>query len=394
MVDTTDFDTYLRKSLAQALRKERYGRLCRSEPSDFSHSGNILSQILTWWMVVSLAFWLFIRVDLSIWQAAGVVAGLLLVLAGFAGATKRFGTALLIIFFLWIASGVASYRVAGSDGLLVTHVVPLGVVLIAAMMWSAISLASRIPVLLPVAVIVVFLPLLTQDLWVVGDAVGLQLIAVAAVALGPPLLFLGARFSKTDVKRLFAEVTAPTSEGSLSRREILQAIKEAPRTEEKAEPPEDAWLWGRLHAAYENAGDFSKNAEEMAGDIGKTFTRHCTFRLIRLVIGITAFFGAFVYLLAWAAIPISTSTKWIGHPVDTTTLGLADWQISIPTTPYISVAMLLAVVAGAAFAAFALTEERYSNALSDVLIYAPAKRCVTLGVPYKVLFPDKTDQAT
>ncbi len=386
MVASTDRETYLQTGLVQALRKERYGRLCRHEPSDTTHISTLLSQGMTWSMVASLAFWLFVRVNLSVWQSIGVVVVFLFVLALFAGATKRFGLAALVIVVLWIATGVYSYVTAGIGGAALTNLLPFALVALSVWTWRALALASSIPFLLPVALVVVFLPLLTQDLWVVGDEIGTQLVAVAFVALAPPLGFLAYRYSRIDVSDQFSSALGRVRQSEALQGKVLEAIRNAPR-EVAADPPSDEWLWAKLKGQYESVTD--SEARQLGVELSTLFRRQTIFRLMRLAIGIGALFGAFVYVLAWAAIPISTSARWIGHDVATSSIDFAGWSFTLPTSQYLAVAVLLSIVAAAAFVAFALTEDRYSNALTDVLVGDPAERCVMLAVPYRSLYPSK-----
>jgi hypothetical protein len=374
---------YLRVSLAQALRKEHFGRLCKDEPSDWTHLSSILSQGMTWSMVLALVVWLLVRVELTLWQAIGVVGGFLLLLALFAAATKRFGVAASFIVLLWVGTGVQSLVVAGLVGLLVTNILPFAVVALAVWTWRVLVLASAVPLLLPVALVVVFLPLLTQDLWILGDEIGIQLVSVAAVALAPPLLFLALRYRRTEVEAQFSTALQRLVVSGAIRDELLVAIKSAPR-ETVEEPPSDDWMWGQLKGAYEGPN----RAEELtliANQIRGPFRRQCIYRLFRLAAGAATLSGVFVFVLAWAAIPVSTSARWIGHSVDMTTVSFASISFELPVAPYVSVAALLAVVATAALVAFALTEDQYSEALGEVLVSRPAERCVLLGLAFRSL---------
>jgi hypothetical protein len=380
-----DDEAYLRTGLVQALRKERCGRLCRGEPSDTRHIASLLSQALTWSMVASQVFWLMIDLDLDLWQAGGIVGLFLIALVIFAAVTKRTDTAALVILAAWVATAVVSFFEAGIGSVLLTHLLPFALVPLGVSMWRAVSFAGEVPFLLPIALLVVFLPLLSQDLWVVGDQIGWQLLALAAVALGPLLVILGVRFARVDVGAAFGESAAGLldSDGELRVR-VLKAIEEAPRSSPVAEPPSEDWLWTRLEPLYRK-GDLLARASEIGEAARPRFRRQILLRLSRFVIGTVAFFGGFVYLLAWAAIPLSTSSGWVGHPIETETIEFAGLHAAVPTFPYISVALLLAIVAAAAFIAFALTEDRYSTALSDVLVGKPARRCLTLAVPYRAL---------
>jgi MFS family permease len=383
--DTTDEEAYLRTGLVQALRKEHCGRLCRGEPSDTSHTASLLSQSLVWSMVASQLFWLMIDVDIDFWQAGGIVGLFLFALAGFAALTKRFGAAALVIAAAWVATGVLSFLEGGAASLLLTHLVPFAIVPLGASMWRAVSLAGAVPFLLPIALLVVFLPLLSQDLWTVGDEIGWQLIGLAAVALGPLLVILGVRFARVDVVAAFRESAGrfPDPDDDFRDR-VLEAVKEAPRSHAVAEPPSDDWLWARLEPLYRD-GDLAARAAEIGGEVRPQFRRQTLLRLSRFVVGTVAFFAGFIYLLAWAAIPLSTSSVWVGHPIATETIRFAGLEAAVPTFPYISVALVLAIVAAAAFIAFALTEDRYSTALSEVLVGRPAERCLTLALPYRAL---------
>jgi hypothetical protein len=119
-------------------------------------------------MVLGLALWLFIRIELDAFQALGVVLGFLLLIALFAGATKQFATALLVIVGVWVLTGVHTYFDAGAEALAVTHLMPFFLIPLSILMWNAFLLAMSVPYVLPIAFLVVFLPLLTEDLWEIG----------------------------------------------------------------------------------------------------------------------------------------------------------------------------------------------------------------------------------
>jgi hypothetical protein len=382
-----DPDSYLRQGLVQALRKEHFGKLCSAEERDSSHMANLLSQTITWSMVASLVLWLDAGVGFDIWQSGGIVALFLFALAAYAGATKRFRTAALIIFLAWAASAVFSALQDGLSSAALTHLLPFAIVIVSIWMWGAIRLAVSIPFLLPLALIVVFVPLLTQDLWIVGDEIDGQLVAVAIVALGPLSLFIAFRYARTDLRLLLVEAIERLGADQPQEGErAAEAVINAPR-KEGVEAPTKGWLAERIGPSYLRA-DPEAIASKIEAAIKPSFRRQTTLRLGRLVIGILAFFAAFTYLLAWAVVPTSTSARWIGHPVSTTHVTFAYWTVTLPTGAYIAVALLLAIVASAAFIAFALTEDRYSDAVAAVLVREPAGDCVMLAVPYLEIFSE------
>jgi hypothetical protein len=337
-------------------------------------------------MVASQVFWLMIDVGLDFWQAAGAIALFLFALAGYAAVTKRFGTAAVVIFGAWLVTGVLSFLHSGIGSVLLTHVLPFAIVPLGASMWRAVGFASSFPYLLPIALLVVFLPLLTQDLWVLGDEIRWRLVAVAAVALGPLLAILAVRFSRTDVTGAFRSAGEQLERIDDGRRErVLKALKDAPRDSPVAEPPADDWLWLQLEPCYRGP-ELGLRGAEIGEAVRPQFRRRILLRLARLVVGTVAFLAGFIYCLAWAAIPLATSSRWVGHPIETQTVSFAGLSAAVPGFPYISVALLLAIVAAAAFIAFALTEDRYSTALSEVLVAKPAGHCLELAVPYRGLF--------
>lgn len=292
---------YLRFGLVQALRKERYGRLCRDEPADSTHLANLVSQGLMWSMILSLVVWLIARLGLTFWQAAGAGSLLVIVLSLFAAATNRFRLVASAIAGLWLLAGVQSFLAGGIESLAITNGLPFVLVVVVLWMWNALAFVSDIPFLLPIALVVVFLPLLTQDLWTVGDDIGAQVIAVAVVALGPLLLVLGTRFINADIEAVFR--TATESMGATGDRDeaVVKAIKQAPRAEVDADAPPDDWLRDELDGLYASS-DLDEVASKLAVELRIVFRRHMIWRLTRLVVGTSAFFASFIYLLAWAAI--------------------------------------------------------------------------------------------
>jgi hypothetical protein len=161
-------------------------------------------------------------------------------------------------------------------------------------------------------------------------------------------------------------------------------VREAPREDTASEFPSDEWTGTRLRYCYDDAS-FIDAARAIAEESRSSFRRQTIYRLSRLTLGIGAFFVVFIFSLSWAAIPTETSTRWIGREVSTETVGLPGWDFALPTFPYLSVSLLLAIVATAAVVAFALTEDRYSSAISEVLVRGPADRCVSIGAPYWML---------
>jgi hypothetical protein len=332
-------------------------------------------------MFVCLVVWLVVVLHLSIWQAGGAVGALVVSLALLLMRTRSLHLILVLIVGLWLATGAASLVLGGLGLAAATHVLAFVLIALVVVMWRTISLASRIPFLLPVALLVVFLPLLTEDLWAIGAEIGVQLVAVGVVAVGPPLVLLIVRYWRVNVTAELAEASGSivddpdSAQGDLA--DVLVGLasndSEAPplKADDLREFVRDAYGAGKVRSAVVVLGQFRG-----------TFRRRVVVRLVGLVGGVGVSLASFIFVLAWAAIPIAVSSDWAGVTVQTSTLAFAGLEVEMPTSPYVEVALLLAVVATAAFLAFALTEDHYSAVMSRVLVHDPARLWVLLAVPY------------
>lgn len=111
------------------------------------------------------------------------------------------------------------------------------------------------------------------------------------------------------------------------------------------------------------------------------FKRKAVRRLVTTLIGVTVSSYMLIYVIAWAAMPVSLAEQWSGHEVTYATLDV--WpNISLPLVPYIEVSTLFTIVAVVGFLAFSLTEEQYSTALAGAIIDQLAERLLLMALPY------------
>lgn len=370
-----------RTYLVEALRREGLRRLCAGERVEDASRATQISQWLTCSMFVCLVVWLVVVLHLSIWQAGGAVGVLVVSLVLLLMRTGSLHLVLVGIVGLWLATGVASLVLGGLGLAAGTHVLAFVLIALVAVMWRTISLARRIPFLLPVALLVVFLPLLTEDLWAIGAEIGVQLAAVGIVAVGPPLVLLIVRYWRVDVAAELAEASESIGGDSDSAQaDLVEVLAGLASNDSEAPPLKTDDLREFVRDAYE--ADSVRRAVVALGQFRRVFRRRVVVRLVALVGGVGVSLASFIFVLAWAAIPIAVSSDWSGVNVQTTTLAFAGLEAEMPTSPYVEVAVLLAIVATAAFLAFALTEDHYSAVMSRVLVSDPARLWVLLAAPY------------
>lgn len=372
----------LRRLLVRGLREEGARKLCKEEPSDFTLRSELLSVALLCSALLGLVIFAVDQLGWSFWDT---IAALVLALLGAVAAAKLTTPLVpyLLVLLGWTIAGVVQLAGPGLDALFLSHGLPFAIILGARWGWRALRLAAGIPLFVPVALIVVLLPLLSEDPWRLGAAAGWQLAALAAVAITSLLALVAARFlrlSLTDVFDAAAERLATTPK---PEDEALELVKKLWREEDRDRLDEER-VRKRLRLAYE-APLPAERAPQIADTIGRGFKRRAVLRLLPLTAGIASAAWGLIYVLAWGAVPASLAAEWSGRAVPRAELALLGVDVSLPLGPYLTVAALLAIVATAGFLAFALTEDRHSAALSEALLSRPAERVLLLALPYIAL---------
>lgn len=365
----------LRELLASALRRRGYRRLAKDEPgSPLDHIATGLSVGLLASVLVGIVVALMITLDWTVLEAAGATFLALTIVAVATRKEPKYG--FLAFLLLWAAIGIARWIDAGFGALLTTHVLPFLIVAAGFGMARALRLAVGVPLLLPIALLVVSFPLLSQDLWDLGSDMKGHLGWVAVVAIGPILLLVLIRLTRVSVPATFDQAAA--------------------RIEETPEPEAAAVKVAKTRAPHDlrDAVDDDVAAQELSGGFGrpdldrgtaraievqgKGFKRRTVLRLLPLTLGLAAAIALFIYLLAVAAIPIDTAERWAMEEIPQEPVSVLGLDIALPVGPYLQVPALLAIVGTAAFLAFVLTEDRYSTALYESLVHRPAYECLML----------------
>lgn len=373
----------------RALRKDGFGGLCEDEPKEEEEEsaqrvGTAVASVFLLGLLGFIIDWF----NLSLGQIPMAALALFLAFV-FCGVlfSKTPQITVTLVVLAWLATAITQYIADGWDDVLTTHGLPI--VAVAVIYWLVrgrrlTTAVQGIPWLFPVALIVIFIPLFSADVWQAANDLrdqdaGLILI-VGALSITPVLLMLRSQLHNS-VEAVFR-----------ARADALAGSREAPEqsTLQQLRPVIDkasAFLISqgpllndlRSSLRQPSPADYAPVAAAL---VGPSFKKQITLRLLPLVLAVVTIMALYIYTLAWAAIPISTSSGWVGSDISTETIHLLGVAITFPTGPYLGVAGLLGVIASAVFLAFVLTEERYSTALADALVHEPVQGCLALAIPY------------
>jgi hypothetical protein len=377
----------LRVGLVQTLRDSGFGEICSNEPQTPEKTSDGLGAALISTFVITLSIVAAQQFNLSFALAVVVAGAILVFLTAVAAIDARISTALLIS--AWIITGLTQLFGSNLEALAVSHGLPL--VLTFTLYWlfrgRLAATAKSMPLLFPIVLIFIFIPLFSADLW--RDASRLNpymMTAVAGLSILPVLLMLRSRLHgsiesvfQVQAKRLETEDEPENT-----------TIKET----QTAIGKEGSWLVerGPLLSLIRKSFDppYASEYASVAGALMATsFKKRITLRLFPLVIAVVTALSAYIYCLAWAAVPIATASEWTNGPVSTESVSLLNQTVHLPTGVYLQGAALLGIVAASVFFAFVLTDDRYSTSLADTLVHEPVKKCLLLAAPYLALVEDQ-----
>lgn len=370
-----------RQLLARALRADGYRKLCKEDPSDYSLGGRRISVNLL--LSIMLGLIVYAVIDLR-WSLLASVVAILSSLVAFAVLIGylRFPSRLTYLTYvaLWFAAAFAQLVAGDLRGLAVTHALPFGIVLGVRWAISALQLTVHVPFFIPLALIIVLLPLLTEDPWrlssVAGPRVGL-LAAVSALPLAALYVIRLARLSTISVLASAAEVLSKDAEAPGRAFKVLDKLRDK-NGEEGIDEDAATAQFGRSYR-----GPDARTAVTIAASAAKVaFRWRAMRRFLSLLVGIGIAVWFLIYGLAWAAVPTRLAADWSGRRVPFEQYDILGWNLSVPLGPYVLVASLLATVACVGFLGFALTEDQYSEALWRAVVAKPAEDYLLLAMPY------------
>lgn len=305
-------DEALRQLFARRLRKEGWDRLCKGVGEEFSYGAEQFSKALFMSMSLGLISFLALRYGWSIWLVALGYFGAVAIAAWL---TQKIGVGSLGVYLVllagWVTLAGARLWNSGIDGVVFTHLVPVALVVGAISGWDAVRLAVSIPMFVPVAFLLVLLPLLTQDPWTVADAAGARLFLFAGLTIVPLLGFVAFRQWRVYLLSAFTDAADSLSNEPSVGERALALLGRWKRREAGIDTQRARERIGRAI----QASSPQENARSTCTSIEKKFRRQIARQLISLSIGIAVSTGILIYFLAWVVVPASVAISWTGSSV-------------------------------------------------------------------------------
>jgi hypothetical protein len=243
-------------------------------------------------------------------------------------------------------------------------------------------LASHVPLFIPLALIIVLLPLLTEDPWRLATEARGRIAVVAVISVIPLTLVLIRRIMKMDVQAVFEDANGRIENESSRFSEAASRLLGKMR--DSSSEPDFARDSARsaLEDSYRDADDHLPEAIRLTS---RALRVEATQKLLVLIAGISLAVWSLIYLLAVAAMPVSLAERWSGHDVALWQFSSLGLDVCLPLGPYLLVSGLLATVACVGFLGFVLTEDQYSESLWQAVLHRTAEDCLMLAVPYLAL---------
>jgi hypothetical protein len=244
---------------------------------------------------------------------------------------------------------------------------------------SFVGIVRSAPLLAPLVLVLLILPLLQADVWRIANQLSqTRIVGVLALTVVVLLIvvrsILGKKLPAVLEARAVELCKSPRRVG-MTRKGVAPAVKwedlswPTELTDERLEsywPPD-----GGEYVPYLMASERRILLAPLTVRLALTTT----------VVG----FGLMVYMYALACVTVSTNLadSWI-KPVGTVH-ELHIWFVALPGDVYVRVAVLLGLVATAAFLSFAIIDDRLSTALREAWLEGPVDRFLVLAIPYVAL---------
>jgi hypothetical protein len=353
------------------------GILCKDEPGRHDLGSERLSYALT--SFFALGDILYLASGTVLPPLLGIIAFFALVLTITAKVNPQMG--LLVVLLLWAGSAFHQLLDGGFDLLTATHLVPALVVVAVVVAWRFARFVRGVPLLLPVVLVVLFAPLLTADLWQVADDLQPRGLIYGFVLSVLPFLLVLAPQLRRSARNAFLRA-AEEVDGDAGAAEEAAARLEKVARESDPNLPEQGQVVEML-APYFVSDAVGKEAPEIQERLSKVLGRRLLLSLVPLTLGLGVCVTLYIYLVAWALVPIATVEGWLRHGVQHETVPLLG---DLPVGPYLYASVLLGILATAIFFAFVVTdEEKYASTLTDLVVRKPLRRAALFALPYTAI---------
>lgn len=363
--------------MAAGLRSERLGVLCKDEPGRYDLGSERISYALVSFFALGDIFYLASGGVLS--PLFGIIAFFVLVLVIAAKVNPQMG--LLFILAFWVGSALHQLLEGGSDLLTATHFLPALVVIAVVVAWRIARFVRGVPLLLPVVLVVLFAPLLTADLWQVADDLQpRELIYVFGLSVLPFLFVLAPQLWRS-AHSAFLRAAEELDRDAGAAEEAAVRLEKVARESDPGLPGGDEVIG--LIAPYFASGEVDREAPEIQERLSKVLGRRLLLSLVPLTLGLGICVTFYIYLVAWALVPVATVEGWLHHRVEIETVSLLG---DLPVGPYLYASTLLGILATAIFFAFVVTdEEKYASTLTDLVVRKPLRRAALFALPYTAI---------
>jgi hypothetical protein len=367
----------VRRALTAGLRSERLGVLCKDEPGRHELSSERLSQ----------GFMSFFALGDVLFLASGAVLPPLLGVIGFfvvvvaIAAWVSPGAGALVVLLLWGGSALHQLLDGGFSQLAATHLLPALAVLAVVAGARIARFVRGVPLLLPVVLVVLFAPLLTADLWQVADDLKpRELVFVFSLSVVPFILVLTPQLRRS-ARSAFLRAAEEMDGDPGAAEEAADWLKKVARDSDPDLPEQKQVV--EILAPYFASSAVALEAPEIQERLAKTLGRRLLLTLVPLTLGLGICITFYIYLVAWALVPMGTVQGWLHQAVPYETVPLLG---DLPVGPYIEASVLLGTLATAIFFAFVVTdEEKYASTLTDLVVRKPLRRAALFALPHSAI---------
>lgn len=390
-----------RNYLQAALRDGGYGKLTEPRPlretaeeaSGLAFTAAVFAGFIAALIGAGVPWWL------SLAAAAGAFA--LFVWVSDLEGPDRYGS-------VYVFMGLAAFSIAwqfatvGREAVF-THIIPLFLAALASFLFHRFELisvtrtvraskavATDLPLLFPAIALVMFAMILNTEMWQIGNRESLLELGLLCAFVIVPLTWLLRRELVRSIDKTFAKVAAeaPGADVVTHVVEHVQAAVDRRAADWVREHAEDD-----IRQSFENGGA-KRVATSVSEQLSGTFKRRITTRLILTVIAVGVAAFLVIYGLTVLMVAEDVANNWLApRPGGSGEDELRHLDIAgatLPLGPYVKVAAMLAILAGAVFIASIITTdslEKFRNAY----IEEPATTVLLLAVPYLALEPPAPD---
>lgn len=371
-----------RTLLVRGLRTRGHGAICKGEPRDFAIGSSRLSTSFVSIILFSLILYASLYLQWSPQSSIGGMLGVLLLIVVLSVArviTPQQGTYFLVL----LAIAGAGWLLLRGESRTVALVYGPPILIVTFGRWGigALRAAARLPLFIPVVLIIVLAPLLTEDPWKLAATANKHLAWLALLAILPLTAILVVRLTRSDIQSEIEQAIKHNSEVPANAAQVTADMVSKLTVSGERSALSETEVAAMIKESYrkEVGGEC---VEALTQAARRRFRFQLFRRLLRLLLGTASATYFLVYLLAWAAMPISLAEEWSGQGVPVQIVSFLGITLPIPLGAYLQVSALLAILATAGFLAFASTEDRHEDAIRGSLVSDHINDLVLLALPY------------